>query len=231
MINDALKGYLQTKIDTADKSVPHFVLEELRQKILTSDARFGKTEIDSLFDNLKSKYAQSKEGSLLGKVDAIFKELTSMENALSRSLGKAPDAGNDPADVERKPNKEPWKRMRTPKVERIGDDIISMMVAMRWLEFLLDNYGQENSMDVLDYYESIGWISSDVKQDMFKYIKMTGVIAPPQEYKVKPTIQDHIINMLFIEKLNGEEITRDMIESLERDFRMLKKGVDELYGI
>lgn len=233
MINDALKGYLQTKVDTADKSIPHFVLEELRQKILTSDARFGKTEIDSLFDSLKSKYSQSKEGSLLGKVDAIFKELSSMEKALNQSLGKKPEDIDTPMETEMRPEikQQPWKRMRTPKVERIGDDIISMMVAMRWLEFLLDNYGQENSMDVLDYYESIGWISSEVKQDMFKYIKMTSIIAPPQEYKVKPTIQDHIINMLFIEKLNGEEITRDMIESLERDFRMLKKGVDELYGI
>ncbi|MEM0154985.1 MAG: FlaD/FlaE family flagellar protein [Thermoplasmataceae archaeon] len=234
MINDALKGYLQTKIDSADKSIPHFVLEELRQRILTSDAKFGKTEIDSLFDNLKSKYAQSKEGSLLGKVDAIFKELNSMEKALNQSLVKKPEDAGEPVDEpERKPEGkvQPWKRIRTPKVERIGDDIISMMVAMRWLEFLLDNYGQENSMDVLDYYESIGWISSEVKQDMFKYIKMTSIISPPQEYKVKPTIQDHIINMLFIEKLNGEEITRDMIESLERDFRMLKKGVDELYGI
>ena len=66
---------------------------------------------------------------------------------------------------------------------------------------------------------------------MIKFTKMTGIITPVQEYKVKPTIQDHIVTMLFIEKLNGGEITRDLIEALERDFRMLKKGVDELYGI
>ncbi|EQD53866.1 flagellar protein E, partial [mine drainage metagenome] len=40
-----------------------------------------------------------------------------------------------------------------------------------------------------------------------------------------------VITMLFIEKLNGEEVNRELIETLEREFRSLKKGVDELYGI
>ena len=60
---------------------------------------------------------------------------------------------------------------------------------------------------------------------------MTGMLGPVQEYKTKPTIQDHVITMLFIEKLNGEEVNRELIETLEREFRSLKKGVDELYGI
>ncbi len=232
MINDALKSFLQTKMDSADKTIPKFVLEELRQKILNSPTKFSKSDIEALFNNLEQRYSESKENSLLGKVDNLFKEISNVEKMLSGD-GSKKKSPNEPEATETPPvqARYPWKAHRKAKLETLGDDVVSLMVALRWLEFLLDNYGPENTMDVLDYYESIGWISQSVKEQMIKFTKMTGLISAVQEYKVKPSIQDHIVTMLFIEKLNGGEITRDLIEALERDFRMLKKGVDELYGI
>lgn len=230
MINDSLKGYLESKMETADKSIPRFVLEELRQRILTSPTKFSKSDIETLFNNLHNKYAESKENSLLGKVDKLFREISNVEKMLSNTSAQRKESGGGEAEEEIR-SRYPWKNKRKPKLEAIGDDVVSLMVALRWLEFLLDNYGPENTLDILEYYESIGWISSLVKEQMMKFTKMTGIMAPAQEYKIKPTIQDHIVTMLFIEKLNGGEITRDMIEALERDFRMLRKGVDELYGI
>jgi archaellum component FlaD/FlaE len=230
MINEALKSFLQTKMDTADKTIPKFVLEELRQKILNSPTKFSKSDIEALFNNLEQRYSESKENSLLGKVDNLFKEISNVEKMLSGE-GTKKKATEPEVETNQIQARYPWKAHRKAKLETLGDDVISLMVALRWLEFLLDNYGPENTMDVLDYYESIGWISQSVKEQMIKFTKMTGLISPVQEYKVKPSIQDHIVTMLFIEKLNGGEITRDLIEALERDFRMLKKGVDELYGI
>ncbi|EQB72310.1 MAG: hypothetical protein AMDU1_APLC00010G0069 [Thermoplasmatales archaeon A-plasma] len=233
MINDALKSFLQSKIDSADKAIPKFVLEELKQKVLNSPTKFSKSDIEALFNNLEQRYSESKENSLLGKVDSLFKEISNVEKLLSgdNNKKKVTEPQNPEQDVSATSARYPWKAHRKAKLETVGDDVISLMVALRWLEFLLDNYGPENTMDVLDYYESIGWISASVKEQMIKFTKMTGIITPVQEYKVKPTIQDHIVTMLFIEKLNGGEITRDLIEALERDFRVLKKGVDELYGI
>lgn len=230
MINDALKSFLQTKMDSADKTIPKFVLEELRQKILNSPTKFSKSDIEALFNNLEQRYSESKENSLLGKVDNLFKEISNVEKMLSGDGTKKKSTEPDLEPVQAQA-RYPWKAHRKAKLETLGDDVVSLMVALRWLEFLLDNYGPENTMDVLDYYESIGWISQSVKEQMIKFTKMTGLISAVQEYKVKPSIQDHIVTMLFIEKLNGGEITRDLIEALERDFRMLKKGVDELYGI
>lgn len=233
MINDALKGYLQSKMESADKSIPRFVLEELKQRILTSPAKFSKSDIETLFNNLHEKYAESRENSLLGKVDQIFKEIANVESMLGAPSKKKEREPEQETTEEEAPvrNRYMQRPKRRAKLEVIGDDVVSLMVALRWLEFLLDNYGPENTLDILEYYESIGWISTTVKEQMMKFTKMTGIIAPAQEYKIKPTIQDHIVTMLFIEKLNGGEITRDLIEALERDFRLLKKGVDELYGI
>ena len=232
MINEALKGFLQSKIDSADRSIPKFVLEELRQKVLNSPTKFSKTDIETLFNNLQQRYTEGRENSLLGKVDSLFREISNVEKMLSGDNKKKAqeDQGTSPDQPDLKV-RYPWKAHRKAKLETIGDDVISLMVALRWLEFLLDNYGPENTADILDYYESIGWISAGVREQMIKFTKMTGIISPVQEYKVKPTIQDHIVTMLFIEKLNGGEITRDLIEALERDFRMLRKGVDELYGV
>ncbi|HLH86728.1 MAG TPA: FlaD/FlaE family flagellar protein [Thermoplasmataceae archaeon] len=231
MINESLKSFLQSKIDSADKSIPKFVLEELRQKILTSPTRFSKTDIETLFNNLQQRYSEGRENSLLGKVDSLFREISNVEKLLSNDNKKKQEEATQNVTDEAIKSRYPWKAHRKAKLETIGDDVLSLMVALRWLEFLLDNYGPENTADILDYYESIGWISSSVKEQMIKFTKMTGIISPVQEYKVKPTIQDHIVTMLFIEKLNGGEISRDLIEALERDFRMLKKGVDELYGV
>ena len=228
MINEALKSFLQSKMDSANKSIPKFVLEELRQKVLNSPTKFSKSDIEALFNNLEQRYNESKENSLLGKVDNLFREISNVEKMLSSDGKKGSETEVEPPSVQAR---YPWKSHRKAKLETIGDDVVSLMVALRWLEFLLDNYGPENTIDVLDYYDSIGWISQSVKEQMIKFTKMTGIISPVQEYKIKPTIQDHIVTMLFIEKLNGGEITRDLIEALERDFRMLKKGVDELYGI
>ncbi|AKA49579.1 flagellar protein E [uncultured archaeon] len=233
MINDSLKGFLQTKVDSIDKSIPKFVVEELRQKILNSPTKFSKTDIENLFNNLQKKYMEGRENSLLGKVDQIFREISNVESMLSSGGGKRPKpSAFDSEDELSEPTAEkPRSYKKRYKLEAVGDDVVSLMVALRWLEFLLDNYGAENTLDILDYYESLGWISPNAKEQMFKFTKITGIMAPAQEYKIKPTIQDHIVTMLFIEKLNGGEISRDLIERLERDFRLLKKGVDELYGI
>lgn len=218
MIDDALKSYMNDKIENARKTVPGFALEELKQKIISSPTQFSKIDIDNLVENLEKRYSQTKENSLVGKIDSIFKEISDMEKMMAPTTAPKHD--------------EPQERpKRKAKLETIGDDVVSIMVALRWLEFLLDNYGPENTLDVLDYYESLGWISSVVKEQMMKFTKMTGIINPAQEYKIKPSIQDHIITILFIEKLRGEEINRDLIEALEREFRTIRKGVDELYGI
>ncbi len=233
MINDSLKGFLQSKVDSIDKSIPKFVVEELRQKVLNSPTKFSKTDIENLFNNLQKKYLEGRESSLLGKVDQIFREISNVESMLAGGGNRRPKPALQPESESSEPSAEKPRGSykRRYKLEAIGDDVVSLMVALRWLEFLLDNYGAENTLDILDYYESLGWISPSAKEQMFKFTKITGIMAPAQEYKIKPTIQDHIVTMLFIEKLNGGEISRDLIERLERDFRLLKKGVDELYGI
>ena len=83
MINDALKSFLQSKIDSADKAIPKFVLEELKQKVLNSPTKFSKSDIEALFNNLEQRYSESKENSLLGKVDSLFKEISNVEKLLS----------------------------------------------------------------------------------------------------------------------------------------------------
>ncbi len=229
MINEAMKGYVEEKIRNLSEQAPHFVLEELKQRIVNSQKKFSKDDIDALFQSITENYSAQKEKSLVGKVDKLFDEISVIEKMLTP--GKSRNLqDSDRKDTEKKP-KLVERPFLAPKLEKVGDDVVSLVIALRWLEFLLDNYGPENTLDVLDYYENLGWISSTVKEQMTRFTKMTGMLGPVQEYKIKPTIQDHVITMLFIEKLNGEEVNRELIETLEREFRSLKKGVDELYGI
>ncbi|MHB8361084.1 MAG: FlaD/FlaE family flagellar protein [Thermoplasmataceae archaeon] len=230
MINEALKGYVDEKIKGLGEQAPHFVLEELKQRIVNSQKKFSKDDVDALFQSITEKYSAQKEKSLVGKVDKLFDEISAIEKMLSPGKPQNNTQVSEKKETDKKP-KLVVKPFLSPKLENIGEDVVSLVIALRWLEFLLDNYGPENTLDVLDYYENLGWISSTVKEQMTRFTKMTGMLGPIQEYKVKPTIQDHVITMLFIEKLNGEDVNRELIETLEREFRSLKKGVDELYGI
>ncbi|WP_276968586.1 FlaD/FlaE family flagellar protein, partial [Metallibacterium scheffleri] len=171
------------------------------QRIVNSQKKFSKDDIDALFQSITENYSAQKEKSLVGKVDKLFDEISAIEKMLTP--GKSRNLqDSDRKDTEKKP-KLVERPFLAPKLEKVGDDVVSLVIALRWLEFLLDNYGPENTLDVLDYYENLGWISSTVKEQMTRFTKMTGMLGPVQEYKIKPTIQDHVITMLFIEKLNG----------------------------
>ncbi|WP_297496076.1 FlaD/FlaE family flagellar protein, partial [Thermococcus sp.] len=47
----------------------------------------------------------------------------------------------------------------------------------------------------------------------------------------KLTVQDHLISLLFIERLRGLKINRNVLDKLEREIKMLEKTLDEFYGI
>ncbi|NJE29461.1 flagellar protein [Thermococcus sp. 18S1] len=119
------------------------------------------------------------------------------------------------------------------RLERIPNDMVSTMMALKWLGFLIDRVGMQNLENVLEFYYSIGWISEGVLNTLLRYA--AGIRPHHREPDWRPderlTIQDHLVSLLFIERLRGVRITREVLDAVEREMRLIGKVLDDMYGV
>ncbi|WP_017981130.1 FlaD/FlaE family flagellar protein [Methanocaldococcus villosus] len=119
------------------------------------------------------------------------------------------------------------------KLEDISyDDPVTIILAFKWLEYLCERVGVENVPDVLDFYYMLGWIGDKAMAKLLRFLK--GIKVDEEnvvEGSGKLNITDHIISLVFIEKLNGKQISMDFLDKIEWELRKIKKGAEQFYGI
>jgi archaellum component FlaD/FlaE len=112
-------------------------------------------------------------------------------------------------------------------LEHIPSDPESIVVIMKWLQYLVDKIGKNNLPDVLGYYVDIGWISDDVRLDLISYSK--GIIGEPAQAVTQssqlPT-RDHLQSLLFIQKLKGLQLDERFLSKIERDMEKMVKSLE-----
>ena len=71
-----------------------------------------------------------------------------------------------------------------PILKEIPTDYISNVTLLRWLEFLLERLPRKRILLALEYYVSVGWISSGVRYKIVGYLRgeMGGVVPPAQPH-------------------------------------------------
>jgi archaellum component FlaD/FlaE len=110
----------------------------------------------------------------------------------------------------------------------IPNDPESVIVLMKWLQYLIDKCGHSHLLEILDYYVDIGWISDDAKISLLDY--SAGIT---EEGKKGDTLRkgvsnlpskDHIQSLMFIQKLKGYQFDKHFLDRVEGElFRMTKK--------
>lgn len=112
-------------------------------------------------------------------------------------------------------------------LERIPNDPESIVVLMKWLQYLVDKVGKNNLPDILGYYVDIGWISDDVRLDLIDYSKgITDVqnqANPPSSHLPS---KDHVQSLLFIQKLKGAQLDDRFLNKIERDMEKIVKSLE-----
>jgi len=120
-----------------------------------------------------------------------------------------------------------------PRLTRIPSDAKSIMLLLKWIEFLMEKVGYEGLEDVLNYYVDIYWISEDVLMCVLRYAK--GIKLYHENSDWRPVgymnVQDHLMSLLYIEALRTGRFNRNMIMEVEKDLYRMKKEVAELHGI
>ncbi len=145
-----------------------------------------------------------------------------------------------------------------PLLTYIKKDYYTVVLLMRWIEFLFEHVKRDKITLLLDYYVDIGWISKEVKseimayargevQDVTKYFPEeeieaeietpAGTIKAPEPKVYKKvddwrlSAEDHLKSLLFIMKIAGIEVNKDRLNSLEQEIEKFKKSLWEYHGV
>ena len=115
------------------------------------------------------------------------------------------------------------------RLDSIKRDPMSVVVLLNWIEFLMERVGRNNLMDALDYYVDIEWISEDVRSEIMAYARGIDYYVEKPTWRLLP--EDHTKSLLFIERLCGRKIDKNMLSTIDREMSKVKHGLEELYGI
>ena len=92
-------------------------------------------------------------------------------------------------------------------LEMVGDDPKKHIIAMRWLGYMLQFVDHQGLAKILDYYERIGWLSNEAKEELREIaegLKSTG----KGEWKLPFRV--HLTSLLFITKIADIPIEKEI---------------------
>lgn len=172
-----------------------------------------------------------------GRIDELEKiDLSELQEKVEQSILKRSQATNGELSNQTDEYGEPiseGKRAgeRSPivRLESIKKNPMSVVVLLNWIEFLMERVGRNNLMDALDYYVDIGWISEEVRSEIMAYARGIDYYVEKPTWRLLP--EDHTKSLLFIERLCGRKIDRNMLSMIDREMAKVKHGLEELYGI
>ena len=118
-----------------------------------------------------------------------------------------------------------------PLLEIPGDPE-SIIILMKWLQYLIDKCGRSNLSAILDYYVDVGWISQDAKITLIDYSQgITEKVNIAENKKIITDLpsKDHIQSFLFIQKLKGLRFDKHFIERIDNEISRLTKKLDNYH--
>lgn len=120
-----------------------------------------------------------------------------------------------------------------PRLSNLPESIDGLMLTLKWLEFLLERVGHTGLENTLEYYVDIGWISDEVLSRILRMARGVKTIHDDAEWRPQGfmTAQDHIQSLLFIERLRGEMVDRNLLDHIDREVSRIKRRSEELHGI
>ncbi|NYT20033.1 MAG: flagella protein [Methanosarcinales archaeon] len=172
-----------------------------------------------------------------GRIDELEKiDLSKIQKELEQAILKRSQVTNGDLSNQTDEYGEPVSEVkhtgeRAPivRLESIKKNPMSVVVLLNWIEFLMERVGRNNLMDALDYYVDIGWISEEVRSEIMAYARGIDYYVEKPTWRLLP--EDHTKSLLFIERLCGRKIDRNMLSMIDREMAKVKHGLEELYGI
>jgi len=243
---------IENRLQELRGKVPSFVIRDLRENL--SGKQLTKGKLEKIINRVVSSYFSSRGSSqnfskyvadMNKKLDDLAKEIRDLKQSREKlhETEKIPPAEKAELDkymetqeLESQPPERVLFSMQEQggaRLERLPEDVLSIMLAMKWVEFLVEKVGITNLPDVLEFYVELGWISDEVFTKLIKYARGTKPFHEEVDWKPeeKLTARDHMLSLLFIERLRGRRISRDLLILLDREINKIKSSAEEIYGV
>lgn len=96
--------------------------------------------------------------------------------------------GTDPADLER------------PYLESVPDQYAARLTLFEWLQFALERVGSQRTLEALEYYVDIGWLSESAEAELREHVRVFQD-ATVEEGKHTFDTADHLVSLVYIARL------------------------------
>ncbi len=250
---------VEARLKSLRGKVPTFIINDLLENL--SGRSITRDKLEKIIDRVITAYYASSGGEsnvagyiseLNRKIEMLASQLREMAEARAQAEveeeveaqeeQEAPEPNHTREATEAVRELPPEQALfagtrkeetRKPRLSRIPEDVLSIMIAMKWLEFLIEKVGITNLPEVLEFYSDLGWISEEVVTKLLKYARGTKPFHQDLDWKPedKLTARDHMLSLLFIERLRGRKISKDLLIKLEREVQKIKAGAEEIYGV
>lgn len=141
-----------------------------------------------------------------------------------------------------------------PILNEISYDYRTVILVLRWIEFMFERVTRERISALLDYYKDIGWISDKVKSQIMAYARgeIQNVLSfepdesdenvlletsakQPSDYKKvsdwRLSADDHLKSLLFVTKIANISVNKDTFNSLEEDIKIFTRNLEGYHGV
>jgi archaellum component FlaD/FlaE len=88
--------------------------------------------------------------------------------------------------------------LSSPYLAELPDSYRGELLILEWLELLVETAGRGETIEGLDYYTSVDWITSDVESELRVYLR--GVDIPPEDDRPLDH-DDHSNSLVYIARL------------------------------
>lgn len=95
------------------------------------------------------------------------------------------------------------------------------LLLLEWVGLMMRRVGRAGLMDLMEYYEGLGWLDADTKNKALRVA--VGIDAPDRvgEGGWRGDLDLHERSLMAIERLQGDEITQAELEELQMDMQRL----------
>jgi flagellar protein FlaE len=96
--------------------------------------------------------------------------------------------GADPSDLER------------PYLESVPEQYAARLTLFEWLQFTLDKVGSRRTLEALEYYVNIGWLSDTAAEDLRDHVRVFQDARTAEPMGAFETA-DHLVSLVYIATL------------------------------
>lgn len=241
--------------------IPSRIAEKLGQKLKEKNVKITKDQLYDLVEKIKSimrtygKFEQKEKTAPAAPTATIKKPIEIKPDANMQNLVETIEKiGIKLGDLEKKltgeeqydkkdlpglvttegikiPGEKEYTYWTLDPLVKISSNPESVVILMKWLQYLIDKCGRENLANILDYYVDVGWISQDAKISLIDYSHGITDENKKREGTIGKTIndlpsKDHIQSLIFIQKLKGRQFDKHFLERIDEEINRLTKKLD-----